>query len=50
MKKDANECELCKTYYKPNAETRRAIYEAHNNINLTEIDDLEEFINEIMKD
>ncbi len=31
----------------PNKETQQAIYEAENNINLTEIDDLKEFLNDL---
>ena len=32
----------------PNAETKKAIYEAHNDINMTPIDDLDKFLEEIM--
>jgi len=31
----------------PNEETKQAIYEAHNNINLTPIDDLDKFLEEL---
>lgn len=34
----------------PNEETERAIYEAHNDINMTAIDDLNTFLEEIMKE
>ena len=33
----------------PNAETQQAIYEAHNDINMTPIDDLDKFLEEIAK-
>lgn len=33
----------------PNEETRQAIYEAHNDINMTPIDDLDKFLEDIMK-
>ncbi|HBS11798.1 MAG TPA: hypothetical protein DEO36_04535 [Flavobacteriaceae bacterium] len=31
----------------PNEETKKAIYEAHNDINLTPIDDLDKFLEEL---
>lgn len=34
----------------PNAETQQAIYEAHNDINMTPIDDLDKFLDEIFKE
>ncbi len=34
----------------PNEETRQAIYEAHNDINMTPIDNLDKFLEDIMKD
>ena len=34
----------------PNEETRQAIYEAHNDINLTRIDNLDKFLDDVMKE
>ncbi len=34
----------------PNEETKQAIYEAHNDINMTPINDLDEFLKDIMKE
>ena len=34
----------------PNEETRQAIYEAHNDINMTPIDNLDKFLEDIMKE
>lgn len=34
----------------PNEETQQAIYEAHNDINMTPIKDLDEFLKDIMKE
>jgi hypothetical protein len=34
----------------PNEETQQAIYEAHNDINMTPIDDLDKFLEDIMKE
>jgi len=31
----------------PNEETKKAIYEAHNDINLTQIDDLDEYFDNL---
>ena len=34
----------------PNEETQQAIYEAHNDINMTPIEDLDKFLEDIMKE
>ena len=34
----------------PNEETKQAIYEAHNDINMTPINDLDKFLSDIMKE
>ena len=34
----------------PNEESKQAIYEAHNDINLTPIDDLEAYKNQLLKE
>ncbi len=34
----------------PNEETQKAIYEAHNDINMTSIDDLDKFLEDILKE
>ena len=34
----------------PNEETKQAIYEAHNDINMTPIADLDKFLEDIMKE
>lgn len=34
----------------PNEETKQAIYEAHNDINMTPINDLDKFLADIMKE